>query len=218
VVRHVLHREVARARRRPAVGHALDLDEVGFAQVDQLRVLRRVLGVPTGDQGQAVYRALALLAEGRERPDETLLTTRRGTDWGGKDFLFGERKRKRRQSNALEGSSLSLDAPFACGRRLSRVSDGHRRAGSSGDVGVGTSRQSRAHRRSSRCLTKRRPFFVSGKKRRTRRERLGAWKRRFLADSLRLARLDAPSNLRRAVCRWPSAFPAWRRPRRRTAA
>mmetsp|Transcript_148 Transcript_148/g.530 ORF Transcript_148/g.530 Transcript_148/m.530 type:complete len:678 (-) Transcript_148:35-2068(-) len=72
VVRNVLHGEVGRSRGGAAVGHALDLDKVGFAEVDELGVLCGVFGVHALDEREAVYGALVLVAEGGEATDEPI--------------------------------------------------------------------------------------------------------------------------------------------------
>ena len=51
----------------------LDFDEVGLAQVDELGVLRRVLGVPPGHQRQAVHRALVLVLQRGQAAHEPVL-------------------------------------------------------------------------------------------------------------------------------------------------
>ena len=50
VIRDVLHREVRRPGGGAAVRHALDLDEVGLAEVDELRVLAGVRRVHALDE------------------------------------------------------------------------------------------------------------------------------------------------------------------------
>ena len=91
------YREVARARRHPAVGHALDL----VSRVCPGRSASRTAPRPRRSNRRPGSGGTPCAGASRreERPDETLLTTRRGTDWGGKDFSFG----KRAASVALEG-------------------------------------------------------------------------------------------------------------------
>ena len=73
VVRNVRHGEDGRSRGGATVGHALDLDKVGFAEVDELGLLCGVLGVHALDEREAVYGALVLVAEGGEATDEAIL-------------------------------------------------------------------------------------------------------------------------------------------------
>ena len=70
---NVLRLNIAVDHVRPvAEGHALDLDEVRTAQVQELGVLFHLLGVPPLHQSEAVHRALALLPQRGQGGEEAL--------------------------------------------------------------------------------------------------------------------------------------------------